>query len=265
MTPVFSKTLDIIARRRPIILFVRDDDVDLDEDSLRRLIDLFAELRMPLSLAIVPGLLTDEAGVYLRNAQGQAPGILELHQHGWMHKNHETSGPAAEFGPGRSFDQQLADIAAGQHRLQDVFQDAWYPAFTPPWHACTKDTMRALLALGFEAFSSSVNQVQSLAEEDGLCKVPITLALEFEFQSPARPRGETAIQLFEQMVDHHFVGLLLHHKVMQPESFALLKSLLARLVGHEGIRFATLRSLARGQERFRFSGPSARFRQVAIG
>ena len=265
MTPVFSKTLDIIARRRPITVFVRNDDVDLDEDSLRRLIDLFRELRATLSLAIVPGLLSDEAGAYLRNAQRQTPGILELHQHGWMHKNHETSGPAAEFGPARSFYRQLADIAAGERRMREVFEDAWYPAFTPPWHACTEDTMRALLALGFEAFSSSVNQVQSLAEVTGMCKVPVTLDLEFEFQSPAKPGGGTAIQLFEQMVDHHFVGLLLHHKVMQAESFALLRSLLARLVEHEGIRFATLCSLARGPERFRFSGPSARFQQVAIG
>jgi hypothetical protein len=265
MTPVFSTTLDIVTRSRPTTLFVRDDDVDLDEDNLRRLIDLLAELRVPLSLAIVPGLLTHEAGVYLRNAQRQAPGILELHQHGWMHKNHETTGPPAEFGPCRSFDQQLADIAAGQRRLQEVFEDAWYPAFTPPWHACTEDTVRALLALGFEGFSSSVNQVQSLAEEDGLCKVPITLDLEFEFQSPAKSVGGIAIRLFEQMAHGCFVGLLLHHKVMKADSFAWLKSLLARLAEHEGIHFATLRSIARGREPFHFSGPTARFRQVATG
>lgn len=265
MTPVFSRTLDLIARRQPITVFVRDDDVDLDEDSLRRLIDLFQELRAPLSLAVVPGLLTDEAGVYLRNVQRQAPGLLELHQHGWLHKNHEAGGPAAEFGPGRSFDQQLADIAAGQHRMHEVFQDAWYPAFTPPWHACTRDTLRALSALGFEAFSSSVNQVQSLEGEDGMCKVPVTLDLEFEFQSLPRPGGETAIRLFEQMLDHHFVGLLLHHKVMKPEAFDLLKRLLERLVEHDGIRFTTLRALARDKQPFRFSGPSARFQEAVIG
>lgn len=263
MTTVFSKTLDVIARRGPITVFVRNDDVDRDEDSLRRLVDLFGELRAPLSLAIVPGLLADEAGAYLRDAQQQSPDLLELHQHGWLHENHEACGPAAEFGPSRSFDQQLADIATGQRRMREVLQDAWYPAFTPPWHRCTEDTMRALLALGFEALSSSVNQVQSLADTDGLCKVPVTLDVEFESQPPARLKAGTAIQLFEQMMDHHFIGLLLHHKVMEPESFAFLKSWLGRLVNHEGVRFATLRSIARNPERFTFSGPSARFQPVA--
>jgi hypothetical protein len=259
VTPIFSKTLDIIARSRPVTVFVRDDDVDVEEDSLRRFIDLFGELGVPLSLGIVPGLLTGQAGVYLGNAQRQAPGLVELHQHGWLHQNHESGGPPAEFGSARGFDRQFADIAAGQRRMREVFADGCFAGFTPPWHACTKDTLRALQELGFEAFSSSVNQVQELAEENGLCKVPVTLDLEFEFQSPGKLRGETAIQLFEQMMDHHFIGLLLHHKVMQAESLALLRSLLARLAAHGGIRFATLRSLARGTEPFRFSGPLARF------
>ena len=265
MGPVFSKTLDLIARRRPITVFLRNDDVDIAEDSLRRLIDLCVELQVALSLAIVPGLLTDEAGIYLQGMHRRHPEILELHQHGWMHRNHQPGGPAAEFGSSRSFDLQLADIASGARRMREVFADAWFPAFTPPWHACTSDTLRALTALGFSAFSGSVNQVQSWANQTGLCLVPVTLDLEFEFQPAFKPGGETAIRLFEHMVDHHFAGLLVHHKVMSPASFAMLRTILTSLRAHPAIHFATLKDLAGAEPRFVFSGPSSRFQPAVAG
>jgi len=255
---VFAKTLDALALRGAITLFVRDDDVDGHDDNLRRLMDLCAELRVPLSLAIVPGLLDDEAGSFLLDAWRQAPELLEFHQHGWRHQNHEAAGSPAEFGPSRSFQQQREDIRAGQCRMREIFGDGWYAGFTPPWHAATPDTLRALTELGFEAFSSSVDQV--LAAPSGLCLVPATLDLEFELATPSKPRSETVLQLFEQILDHQFVGLVLHHKVMQPAAFAFLKSFLAPMAAHPGIRLATLRSLAQSDPSFRFTGAPTRFR-----
>ncbi len=258
-SPVFSKTLDLIARRGPITVFVRDDDVDRDEDSLRRLVDLFGELDAPLSLAVVPGLLTDTAVEYLRSAQRNAPARLELHQHGWLHQNHEEpGGRAAEFGWSRSFDQQISDIDAGRRRMREFFEDRWYAAFTPPWHASTENTAKALLTLGFEAFSGSVNQVLSLAHVGALCKVPVTL--DFEFVATAK--AQTAVHLFQQMMDHQFVGLLLHHKIMKAGGFAFLKSWLTPLLRHEGVRFTTLRDLARSGEGFTFACPRARLQPL---
>ena len=264
MAIVFSRTLDLLARRGPISVFVRDDDVDQDEESLHRLIDLCMELQVPLSLAVVPGLLTDAAADYLMSVARQAPGLLELHQHGWLHRNHEAPGePPAEFGSKRSFDDQLAALKSGRRRMDEAFGEAWYPGFTPPWHASNRDTIDALVACGFEAYSGSAESVRAFDDFDALCKVPVTLDVDYIVESQGKIRSQSAIHLFEQMMEYHFAGLLLHHKKMTPEGFAFLRSWLTPLRKHSGAQFETLRSLARRKEPFVFTGPLDRFRPVS--
>src|SRR5262244_1270877 len=101
----------------PPRLFFRDDDVDEDEATLRRLLRLFLGRETPINLGVIPGRLTAACAELLAESAGAAPAALELNQHGWLHLNHERKGRKCEFGPSRTYAEQLADVAQGRERM----------------------------------------------------------------------------------------------------------------------------------------------------
>jgi hypothetical protein len=221
-------------------LFFRDDDVAEDEPSLCRLLDLFAEHAVPLNLEIIPGQLTAAGSRRLRDHREQAPSLLDLHQHGWTHQNHEASGRKCEFGPARSFEEQLKDLRAGRDRLLDEFGSAFVPVFTPPWNRYSSATIKALVELGFDAFSALWRPAATAAWpshpvlEGGLRALPATLDLiEWGDRRRLRPVDELLATLTGQLVEQGQagpgappVGILLHHAVMDDAAFDFLKRLL---------------------------------------
>ena len=130
-------------------IFFRDDDADRDLPQLGRLLRVFEDHGVPLNCAVIPATLTEECASLLTRRGAW----LDLHQHGWQHANHETSGRKCEFGRSRSFAQQFDDISRGKARLDMLLGARWSPVFTPPWNRCTTDTYRALASLGFRAIS----------------------------------------------------------------------------------------------------------------
>jgi len=238
-------------------LFFRDDDVADDEPLLCRLLDLFAADETPLNLEVIPGQLTLAGRRRLRDRWEEAPALLDLHQHGWVHQNHEPSGRKCEFGPARSFEEQLADLRAGRDRLRDQFGSAFVPVFTPPWNRYSHATIPALVELGFEAFSAlrrpdaSGTWPSCASEEGGLRSLPATLDLiEWGERRRLRPVPELLASLSAQLAeqgragpDAPPVGILLHHAVMDEAAFDFLARLL-RLLRESGsvevLRFSTL-------------------------
>ena len=97
---------------KPVQFFFRDDDAGLDNEALWRLLDHSQKRAVHIDLAVIPIELDDRlAGALCDRA---STGLVHLHQHGFRHMNHETDGRKYEFGPSRSLDQQLADIAQGR-------------------------------------------------------------------------------------------------------------------------------------------------------
>lgn len=247
------------ARSDRFRLFFRDDDVAEDEPSLCRLLDLFAEHQTALNLEVIPGQLTDAGSRQLRNRREQAPSLLDLHQHGWTHQNHEPSGRKCEFGPARSFEAQLKDLCAGRDRLLNQFGPAFVPVFTPPWNRYSSATIVALVELGFHAFSALWRPVARAAwpshpvVEGGLRTIPATLDLiEWGERRRLRPVDELLTSLSGQLADQGRagpdappVGILLHHAVMDDAAFDFLARLLLILQESgsvEVVSFSTLLS-----------------------
>jgi hypothetical protein len=229
MSPSFARIEAALARRQqqgaPLQVFFRDDDVDEDEASLRRLLQLFLRWETPINLAVIPGRLTAACGELLLQSVSAAPQLLELNQHGWRHLNHERAGRKCEFGPSRAFNEQLADIAEGQARMAEAFGPHWFPVFVPPWNRCTEATCRALDQLGFRVLSRD--------HEDGLCtgsrfrELPITLDLYRWRGGPQlRPAEELASGLVRQIEASSTIGVMLHHQVMDEAAFAWVETLL---------------------------------------
>lgn len=227
---------------RDLHLFLRDDDVDDDEDSLKHLLDLALARSVPMNLEIIPGRLTPTCTATLKNALRADRALLSLDQHGWMHSNHEVKGRKCEFGSSRSFTQQLNDIAQGKAILESTFEEQFYPAFTPPWNRCTTDTYRALEELGFQILSK--DRGQERITEYRFTEISTTLDL-YSWKEGARMKSPDDIvhALLEQLEAFPLVGLLLHHKVMTKDAFKFLDQLLCELASHSAVRFHTFRTL----------------------
>ncbi len=229
MNPLFVQLESALQQRAqqgaPLRLFFRDDDVDEDEASLRRLLRLFLHAETPINLGVIPGRLTKAATNLLIECKQPHPQLLELNQHGWLHTNHEGSGKKCEFGPSRSFDEQLADLAAGQACMNEAFGQTWHHVFIPPWNRCTAATARALDQLGFRALSRDRGQPGFAGYQ--FCELPVTLDL-YQWRDGAalRPLEELAQALAQQIAAADTIGVLLHHKVMDDDACALLADLL---------------------------------------
>ena len=230
------------AQGQDLHLFLRDDDVDVDEDSLKQLLDLALARGVPMNLEIIPGRLTPAGTAILKNALRADHALLSLNQHGWMHSNHEVEGRKCEFGISRSFTHQLNDIAQGKTILESTFEDLFYPAFTPPWNRCTMDTYRALDELGFQVLSK--DRGKDRLSEYRFTEISTTLDL-YSWKEGARMKSPDDIvqALIGQLEALPLVGLLLHHKVMTTDAFRFLDQILCELTRHSVVRFHTFRTL----------------------
>ena len=227
MNSYFAQLEAALERREqqgtPLQLFFRDDDVAEDEETLRRLLQLFLRWGTPINLGVIPGLLT--ATELLLQSRNAAPDLIELNQHGWLHLNHEPVGRKCEFGLSRTFAEQLADIARGQARMNEAFEQHWFPVFIPPWNRCTEATCQALDQLGFRALSR--DRADALCAGTHLRELPITLDL-FRWRGGAQLRSaeELASELIQQIEAGTTIGVMLHHQVMNEEAFAWVETLL---------------------------------------
>lgn len=229
MNPLFAPLQTALSQRppnaAPLSLFFRDDDVDEDEASLQRLLELFLHSKTPINLGVIPGRLTDAAIALLLAHKREHPQLIELDQHGWQHLNHELADKKCEFGPSRSFAEQFADIAVGQARMQAAFGAAWFPVFIPPWNRCTEATARALDELGFRILSRDYGQAAFASFQ--FRELPVTLDL-YHWRGGAtlRPVEELIQALIEQIEQAQTIGVMLHHKVMNDDAFAFVGELL---------------------------------------
>jgi predicted deacetylase len=220
-------------------VFFRDDDVDEDEASLRRLLCLFVPRNIPLILGVIPANLT-AAGIEFLN---QFSASVELVQHGWQHINHELTGRKCEFGASRSFDEQFADLSRGQARMNDAFGEHWFSAFIPPWNRCTEATHQALDQLGFRVLSK-LRDKQAPLVSNSLQEISVTLDL-YRWKNGAqlKPKEQLIQELTLQIQQDGRMGIMLHHKVMTDEAFTFLARLLDELRQHSIVRFHRFQSL----------------------
>src|SRR5215470_11786285 len=207
----------------PPRIFFRDDDVDEDEATLRRLLRLFLERNTPINLGVIPGRLTAACAELLAESAGAAPATLELNQHGWLHLNHEREGRKCEFGPSRTYAEQLEDVAQGRERMTEAFGPDWFPVFIPPWNRCTEDTYRALDHLGFRALSAKRggSVVTGYRFED----ISITLDL-YRCNDGARLKSPEDVVEFRlaRLSLQQTIGVALHHKGMDERAYSIRAS-----------------------------------------
>ena len=159
------------ASPKAVPFFIRDDDAGWDDEGLGRLLDRCAARDVHIDVAVIPVELDRPLAATL--CTRAATGLVHLHQHGFRHVNHENNGRKYEFGPSRSHDQQLADIAEGRALIDEHLHPYVDSVFTPPWNRCTDETAAALANLGFKVLSRD-RTAEQFGRED-LAEVPVTV------------------------------------------------------------------------------------------
>lgn len=232
----------IQAEGKEVRIFFRDDDIDEDEETLIRLLDLFLAHGTPLNLAVIPDLLTEATVKRLHTRELWIPESLGLIQHGWRHVNHEQEGRKCEFGISRSLADKFNDIARGKSRLEEAFGPRFYPAFTPPWNRCTQDTFGVLDELGFMVFSK--DRGKEPVEGHRFQEISTTLDLyRWKDGATLEPPDVIVKTLVNQLWELDTIGILLHHKVMDVTALTFLDQLLDELRQFPVVRFHTFKTL----------------------
>ena len=219
---------------KPVTFFVRDDDVGWADEQLFALLDVFADMDLPIDLAVIPRALTPRLA---RRVQ-RRPQRIDLHQHGYAHVNHEPEGRKCEFGPVRSRARQRLDIARGQQRLRALLGPGVRPIFTPPWNRCTPDTAACLVELGFVALSRDVSAGRVAIA--GLAELPVSFDWFAKRKGSPLSRDERGDLLAQQIRATTPVGIMLHHAPMDADDLAALRDLLVVVANHRNARVSSM-------------------------
>lgn len=136
-------------------LFIRNDDVWTIGSSFRNFFNVMLQNNIPVIYGVVPGRLDETMADFLRKAKESQPELVDIVQHGFMHRNYAPAGERRyEFGSRRSYQEQLEDIHSGMRILHERFGDLLTPGFIPPYHAYDTHTIDAIEALEIPLFSA---------------------------------------------------------------------------------------------------------------
>ncbi len=228
-------------RTTPCTVFFRDDDAGWEDARLFALLDVFERHCVPVDLAVIPAALTPAlARALLQRMARTGQGGLGVHQHGFAHLNHEAEGRKCEFGPSRSFDEQLACLEQGHALLAASFGTMADRIFTPPWNRCTADTAQALAHLGFEALSR--DHTARPIDDMPLREIPVAVDW-CKLRPPGSSSDALVHRIAGRVAEAEVCGIMLHHAVMDAVDLDVLDSLLPLLREHPHCRCAPMSSL----------------------
>lgn len=252
-------------------IFLRDDDVATLTPALTHFVTRFASAGLPVSYQIIPEKFTPEAADFMLAERAKAPALIEFGQHGLRHEM-QVRGKTEyhEFGPERSYAQQLADIEEGKALLRDrLGEGEQLQIFTPPRHRYDRNTLKALKATGFSVLSASsytrpkhraayavgrmlgltnlgrrgVPWHERIRPDCGLFELSVAVGVD-DGDYTVGTVDEVMAEVAHARRHTSTVGVLFHHQVFaQPEGVAHLDAVIEGLTRLQDVSFHTLGEL----------------------
>ncbi|HET6977073.1 MAG TPA: DUF2334 domain-containing protein [Pyrinomonadaceae bacterium] len=252
------KSLD--ERSTAVPFFFRDDDAGWEDTRLFQLIDVFANHKVPVDLAAIPKSLSRRTAARLRRLIEADSTSIGVHQHGYAHVNHEPEGRKNEFGPARSWREQLNDIRTGQSLLSDLLGPITDSIFTPPWNRCSDITAVCLWETKFKYVSRDKTALPLAGV--GLQELSISVDW-FAHRKGVRLTPDELGNLCATAVrEQPAVGVMLHHAVMDDYEFRRLRQFLEFITSHSQVRCVLMRDavqeINRGKRRASVARSQAR-------
>jgi hypothetical protein len=222
-------------------IFFRADDIGVPGKNFERMMTLFARVRTPLALAVVPAWLTPARWRAIRDMGRGAGDLWCWHQHGWRHVSHATSGKKQEFDSRRGPDRIERDLSLGKTRLLQMMGEDFFPGFTPPWNRCGKETLDLLRDMGFLFVSRSMGAVPP--PPDGLPDFPVNVDLHTRKEILAEDGWDRLFSEIRGGIAGGRCGVMIHHQRMNDGAFDFLAMCLDVLKAFDGLKRVHLGSL----------------------
>ncbi|MDR9782890.1 polysaccharide deacetylase family protein [Rhizobium redzepovicii] len=222
-------------------LWLRDDDAIEPTPDLERLLALTGESKVPLTLAVIPGLTGEPLAARLAAEAGVTVAV-----HGWSHSNH--AGPERkkqELGSDRPAEIVLGELGDGFRLLQRLHPARFLPVLVPPWNRIDATLIPALPDLGFAALS-----VYGRARQGG----PIPLLnthvdiIDWHGTRGGRSEAELVAELVAELRDRFAgsdepIGVLTHHLVHDAAAWDFLSALFAATGRHPAVNWSAASAL----------------------
>ena len=217
----------------------RDDDAAEITPALETLLQLAASLDVPLALAVIPDLASDDLLARLRRESR-----VSLIQHGFAHVNHAPKWEKkAEFGSHRKRAVMGRELYEGAKRLRD--EPGWQPVLAPPWNRIDRKLPALLPGFGFRGLSTFTPRKSSHAAP-GLRQVNTHLDI-INWRGGGRFAGEEEIMAQtvrllaarrrNQSDAMEATGLLTHHLVHDQDSWDFIKHFITLTSQHRTVKW----------------------------
>jgi hypothetical protein len=213
--------IDAALEKRAPSLWWRDDDAVADTPALHRLMALAESVEAPLTLAVIPGNLSDSLA---KAIEGR---IVTTAVHGWTHTNHAPSSEKkAEFRAHRPQTILLEEAQKGKAILDDAFGVQSLPIFVPPWNRIAPDL--PLSECGFTGIS--VFGEREITAEHNLKRFDSHIdPIDWRGSRSAVPMQQILDQISELLTSEAPIGLMTHHLVHDEAIWAVCRDLVTRL------------------------------------
>lgn len=210
----------------------RDDDLIADSPNFRQLCALAIQTGVQVMCSVIPAQLDVAFAATLRSDE-----LMIFVQHGYAHVNHEqTSNPKSEFGPVRPLAQRLSDLRAGREKLEELLGENFVKVLVPPWNRLHDDMLTHLGSMGYVGLSQhGARGPSQIAPGVALVNTHVDIlnwnAPGIERVRPAAHIASELARLLERKrLDrrdlHEPIGILSHHRVMDPNSWTVLAYML---------------------------------------
>jgi len=218
----------------------RDDDAATTTPALDRLLHIADRTRIPLALAVIPALASDD----LARRLGPETDAAVL-QHGYAHRNHAPDGAKkSELGDDRPVGAILRELRLGRERLEVLFGPRALPVLVPPWNRIAPTVMARLASGGFRGLS--VYRARATARQGDVSVVnahldPIdwkrTGGFVGEEAALALVTTHLAARRLGQADRDEPTGLLTHHLVQDEATWDFTSAFLTRTKKHKAARW----------------------------
>lgn len=251
-------------------IFFRDDDVVGWNKRFSDFFDLFIRQKMPVIYGVVPGRVTRDFLLSLRQRKQKNPGAYDLVQHGWIHKDHHDAPEQVryqisadryrlgsnkyEFGPSRCLRQQKKDILLGWVKLLGCLEQDFTPVFVPPFHAYDLNTLKVINEMGarknLRIFSAGK---KTFPKKKNFLDLPAEMVFAPPVKGKSRYMADFRRQIESAFKKQPMLGILFHHDVYDREDLDMVKGLLMYLKQDERNRFLLFSELIHDRKRSKTS------------
>jgi len=225
----------------------RDDDAVEETPQLHLLDVLSLEMKVPVSLAVIPSGMHRSLPLYLR----QRDNFIAI-QHGFGHRSYALKGmKKIELGGVRSDDDIQSDLVRGRSQLDTAFGEQFIPVLVPPWNRIERRVYPALIGAGFSGVSSMWAR-ETAYPVKGLLQVNAHLD-PVDWRHGRGFIGETiAIEQIHQHLSSRRLaggdiaeatGILTHHLVQSDEVWAFCRTLFETLNRHPAVQWFDARKI----------------------